>query len=119
MEVVNELFNGGFRLSEEPLDGLAGLVVAQHILKVEELPRNLEREPHPPVSDPLRRADLAVPVLLPGPTPPRLSNGGGGRVLLGRLLDLRLPGVGPGSDRWLGLVVVMGEEVVVLEEDLV
>lgn len=70
-----ELLNRVVRLREEPLYGLAGLVVAEHILEIEEFPSHLQREAHSPVPDPLRRAYLAVPVLLPGLPPPRRRSG--------------------------------------------
>lgn len=70
MEVVDEVGDGLVGLVEEPLDGLAGFVVPQHVLKIEEFPSYLERQSHPSIPNPLRRANLAVPVLLPG-SPPR------------------------------------------------
>ena len=58
-----ELVNGGPGVLDEPVDGLAGAVVAEAVLHVVELDGGVGGEADPPVSWPLRRAHLAVPVL--------------------------------------------------------
>lgn len=83
---VPELVDGGGGVPEQPVDGPAGLVVAQEVLKVEELTRDFEGEPHPSVPRPPSGVDLAVPVLLRIPA----ACGGGGRWLLLRRRRLRL-----------------------------
>jgi hypothetical protein len=95
-----ELVDGVLGVLDEPVDGLAGAVVAQPVLHVVELDGGVRREAHAPVPRPARRAHLAVAVLaprgahnvpslhghdLPGAAPrARVRRGRGGRGLAAR-----------------------------------
>lgn len=85
-----QLVNGGLRVLDEPVDGLAWAIVAETVLHVVELDGSVGGEADPPVPRPLRRAHLAVPVLPPG----RPDN-----VAALNLHDLSAPGTPHGHPR--------------------
>lgn len=61
-----QLIDGGLRLLDEPVHGLARPVVAKPVLDVVELDSGVSRQPHAAVPRPLRGVDFAVAVLPPG-----------------------------------------------------
>lgn len=63
---LSELVNGGFGLLDEPIDGLAGAVVAQAVLDVVELDSGVGGEANAAVSWALGGADFAVAVFPAG-----------------------------------------------------
>jgi hypothetical protein len=60
---LGKLVDGGLGLFDEPIDGLAGAVVAEAVLDVVELDGSVGGEADTAVSRPLCSADLAVAVL--------------------------------------------------------
>ena len=63
---LSELVDGGFGLLDEPIDGLAGAVVAKAVLDVVELNGSVGGKTDAAVSGAFGRAHLAVAVFPPG-----------------------------------------------------
>ena len=64
---MGKAVDGGLGLVDEPVDGLAGAVVAEAVLDVVELDGRVGGEADAAVSGALGRAHLAVPVLAAAP----------------------------------------------------